>query len=748
MKKILDFWPKGVIFLLVGLFFYRLFFPPSIFVTPDFGLSDTLNQNFAFRVALHDSLRQGTFPGWNEKMGMGFPLLAEGQAGALNLFNLVLAYLFPPWLSFNLTYVVVFLMIGVFTYLFAREIGLGKFTALFSSVVLMFSGPLMGHLIHVNLLLAFAYFPLALWLIEKILVAARSYRANGVGRHKMPQLHWYLLLALVINQQILAGHLQMAVCSILVLVFYVLFRIVVQFVDFSVQNNPNYPEFARIEYFAKRGLITTFLPFLFSLGLAVLLSLPQLLPSFELARESGRSGNLPVEELTRFPFLPKNLFGFLNPNWLGNPKEGGYGKGDQEWGLWWENQGYIGLIPLILAMISIGYLTIKLLQFLNAQTSKLHAKGRAGKTQNARLQLKTQSLESQSPTSLTIFFSLLTLIGVVLALGVNGPLGFLYSFPPLTLFRVPARWLFFVVFALAMLAGFGISLIRHIQPIKVLPRTALYLGILLFSLFNLWFYFYNHNPIGKIEDWLSPPATVEFIKNYNPNYKDYRVYDLGTTVLWDKYFWEEGWGGKKLERFKDLREGLTPNMAAIWGLESADVYAGVKSLNLVKAQYLLSQHQVFEPDPESVYKVSFDAVGVRILSSQNIRYIITPLKINQNKETFLVNIYEKKLSEFTIRVYENLRVWPRFYFVENIQENFTLPILDSDFIIETSESQAGKVALEVENPEDSFLVWSQSFYPGWKVEVGGVEKEIYQYNINQMALFLKKGEHRVEFKYE
>jgi len=64
-------------------------------------------------------------------------------------------------------------------------------------------------------------------------------------------------------------------------------------------------------------------------------------------------------------------------------------------------------------------------------------------------------------------------------------------------------------------------------------------------------------------------------------------------------------------------------------------------------------------------------------------------------------------------------------------------------------SYAGtKIGLDVSLNRDGILVLADSFYPGWKVYVDGVEKKIMRANYFFRGVLLPPGSHQVIFKYE
>jgi uncharacterized membrane protein YfhO len=67
-----------------------------------------------------------------------------------------------------------------------------------------------------------------------------------------------------------------------------------------------------------------------------------------------------------------------------------------------------------------------------------------------------------------------------------------------------------------------------------------------------------------------------------------------------------------------------------------------------------------------------------------------------------------------------------------------------DFVSEKNN----EVDLRVKTAENSFLVLSDTYYPGWKAYVDGKETKIYRADYNFRAIPLKPGEYRVKFIYD
>jgi hypothetical protein len=61
---------------------------------------------------------------------------------------------------------------------------------------------------------------------------------------------------------------------------------------------------------------------------------------------------------------------------------------------------------------------------------------------------------------------------------------------------------------------------------------------------------------------------------------------------------------------------------------------------------------------------------------------------------------------------------------------------------------ANEVVIKTKADHDALLVLSDTYYPGWKAYVDGMEHEILQANVCQRAVVVPSGEHVVRFEFE
>ncbi|MCL5958582.1 MAG: YfhO family protein, partial [Chloroflexi bacterium] len=146
-------------------------------------------------------------------------------------------------------------------------------------------------------------------------------------------------------------------------------------------------------------------------GLAAL----QLLPTYELSGESIRGGGLAYRDAASFSLPPWEILRALLPGFLENPFS--------------EYVGYVGFLPLSLAILAFA-------------------------------------IRKDNPY--TLFSLALAVIAIFLALGGYNPFyPFVFKLVPgLSLFRVPARWLFVYTFAAATMAGIGMSSLTRPSLLK------------------------------------------------------------------------------------------------------------------------------------------------------------------------------------------------------------------------------------------------------------------------------------------
>ncbi len=438
---------------------------------------DAFTYFYPYRAYAAQMVQSGRMPLWNPYLFMGAPFLANSQAAVLYPLNLALLWLpAPKIVAWSIVLHVA--MAAAFAYLYARQcIRLSIPAAFLAAAAFAFGGFVSGQVEHVNQLNVSAWFPLLL-LLWDLRSRARWPALLGAG--------------VTVGLGLLAGHTQSSYISMAGLGAYALLPVLVDLWRGSViwgthaprrihgageasqgtcmtqgvpprSGNlrddgcrgdasplPPPPAKARDPWRALRtgtgrARLRPLAAVLLHLGLVaavgIALAAIQLVPTWELARLSIRSGGLSYREAIAFSMkpLPRLLWHALLPPWGRNlPDVFG---GDY----YTEYLAYIGVVPLVLAAIGV---VSWLLRVVRDRSLVLHETDAVSKGK-PMLQPITQVMA-------------LAVLGFTLALGGYNPLYWvLYKvMPGFNLFRVPARWLLLYAFGVAMLAGVGMHQVQ------------------------------------------------------------------------------------------------------------------------------------------------------------------------------------------------------------------------------------------------------------------------------------------------
>lgn len=357
------------------------------------------------RIATAQMMREGHLPLWNPYIFCGMPLFASAQAGTLFPLNWGFLIL-PPNLAMNLTVLVSYAAAGVGMFFYARRSGANLLGASISAIVWQFGGVGIGQIAHTNMLHIYAVLPWIFWSIDGYVMEPS--RRRGA------------LISIIVGLGVFAGYFQTLAYGLLLAGAYALVHAT-----------------AEDERRRKPWLLT-----IVFLGVGLLVGAIQILPSFELLRNSLHD-NGTYEYFSSYSLPPVFLLTWFAPYIVG----GGDGTlfrapytGEPFYA---EFAGYVAIAPLILAAIAPFF-------------------GRDRRTR---------------------FWMWTALICLPLALGRFLPFEIYrlsYHIPILNLFRVPARHLMEVDFALAVLAGRAATFFPDVRRSRRLVVTVVVTLVVLF----------------------------------------------------------------------------------------------------------------------------------------------------------------------------------------------------------------------------------------------------------------------------
>lgn len=270
---------------LLGLAIF-LFFIEVFFLKVGFFSGDHRAQHYPWAAFYAAHIKNFQLPWWTTLFHCGFPLLAEGQVGALYPLNIVFYFFLPFPLAYTYNILAHFFISAFFIYILLRSLGLSRSAALFGGLIYLFGTAQGGYYYNIISLKVLTWFPFALYLVRKI-----------IEDDRYDLFSW---LALVFAFQIFAGYLQYAVYSIAFTAFF--------FFWFAFSKSR---ETHRPDRFWKQ-----FAAFAAALFCAILVALPQLGSTLELSFFSNRYG-FPDEFAYLGSLNPAAVMTLFFPQWDG-----------------------------------------------------------------------------------------------------------------------------------------------------------------------------------------------------------------------------------------------------------------------------------------------------------------------------------------------------------------------------------------------------------------------------------------------
>ena len=348
------------------LFFRQLAFSEMILAR-----GDTYVYFYPYWDARNDAFRAFELPLWSPDLFMGTPLLANPQLGSYYPLNWLTAPLRAPD-AIKISILLHSALAGMgMVFLYRQVAGERLLPALTAAAIYAFSGPLGAHVEQINQFQGLAWLPILFGLYHRLLTGRNPWRDG-------------LLLGLAWALQIYCGHTQTVFISGLGLGAYGL--------GLALSGGN-----------AQKSLARAWLLLAAAVVMALLLSLPQLLPSLELAGMSNRGGGFAPQDAIAFSLPPNMLGRALLPSYDGQ--------------IFGEYVAYLGIIGLGLALW--------------------------GMICGGRRRWIWMALAG---------------LGIALALGRYNPLYLLLAeLPGFNLFRVPARFLALYGLAMALLSGMGVE---------------------------------------------------------------------------------------------------------------------------------------------------------------------------------------------------------------------------------------------------------------------------------------------------
>ncbi len=682
---------------------------------------DVIRQLYPWKNLAIDMLKSGQIPLWNPYNFSGAPLLANNQSAVFYPLN-ILFVAFGMNSGWDLYIVSQFFLVFIFTYLYARKIGLNKIPAVFSSIAFsycLFLSSLSQYGIIIHTIL---WLPLSLFAIEKMVKKITPISV--------------IILALSIVFSALAGHIQLFTYSFAFLLIYGLFK-------FSQTDLKTKAIFIAISFI--------------SLGIASF----QFLPLLELIKLSARSAQNYSFLIKTLLLQPNQLILFLSPDFYGNPATNNYLLSNSYAG----SAVYVGLAPLIFALSALfNFKKEKLIKFYSLFALVVVIFLLRSPLTEVFYKINIPLLSTSSPSNSIFILSFCLAIlagfglqkflkdgqdafksaGIILLIFLSVWGFIVLKHPSINLknFLISSSFLIIII----ILAG-----ISRLKSLKKISGAL----IILLTAFELLFFFLKFNPFvpkalifpkTPVISFLQENAGFNRFWGYGSGFieanfaSQYHLFDPdGYDPLYPKWYGEflhASQDGKLLKAFSNE----TRSDAVIAKGYGKEAFISNKSrfklLNLLGIEFFLDKD---------------NTVNSSIENEANLKEVksIGQWKIFKNN-----NALDRVFITNNVLFYKNSDEFNKYFFDDKydlktllLEEKVSLDAGKINSFAKIESYLPRKVVISAQTDKKSMLFLSDTFYPGWNAYVDGKETKIYKADYAFRSIVLPPGSHKVMFKY-
>lgn len=684
-------------------------------------MPDIIDQIYPWKHFTIETWKIGQIPLWNPYSFSGTPNLANYQSAVLSPLNL-LFFILPFVDAWSVLILLQPFLAGIFMYLFMRSIKVNKPGSVISSVSFMFCGFITVWMAYGTLGYAILFLPLSLFCIEKY--------------YETQKAKFLVTLSVSIPLSFFSGHFQISLYFLFFIIVYIFYKLL-----------------------ARKNINNTLYIILYTV-FGLFLSMPQLLPSIEFYNQSYRSDAFLGVEIMPWKYLAT----FLAPDFFGNPVT------RNDWfGHYAEWNAYIGVIPLLLSIYAI----------LNKKDKR------------------------------TFFLFLISVLSLLLAF--KSPLLELLisiKFPVLSTSSA-SRIIILFSFSMIVLAGIGFD--KLIDDVKRRRKKPIIFWIVISLSFFvlLWFAVMPglFIPVEKSSiarnNLILPTlffviiSTLILLLILNKKIKLIAVYILLLVVCFDILRFAAKWQPFDPKNLVFLNVPTVDLLNKTKGFERSfgnfggenSVYYAIPSVEGYDALYIRRYGQFIASLSDGKIKdsarsvVSFPKDGIytpKAINLLGIKYIVHRLSDGQAPWAFPYWTYPKDSFRLVSKndkyeIYENLNVFPRAFLVNKYQiiqnpqkiidtmfdKSFNLQkeiVLEQDPKLKFLNGSFGTVKIIKYTPDkiemiansdsNSLLFLSDVYYPGWKAKINSKDTRIYRADYSFRAIYVPKGNNRVEFIYD
>ena len=705
-----------ILALLVAVFFHQHLLGKA-FLWEDF-----LYHNYPVRSFAATSMAMGELPLWNPFTFNGMPFLADIQTTVFYLPCTALMFFVQDgvlnsyWLQ--LLIILHYLLAGVGMFYLAKSFRLRQLPSLVAGATYMFSGFMVTHAIHQQIITLVSWYPLMLLFFRNALTT-RDWK-------------WVFLASLVLGHSTFAGYPQLSLYFYCFLGAFFLFELLGTFKFKELASRP------ALTMAAKAGLIV---------GLSVAVAMIQLLPTLELSGFSQRA-EITYDKSAEGSLAWSQLLTFYFPKFFGVSDAHGYSYfGPGPYWYYWETSMYLGILPLFLVILSF----------------KIIRKNRV----------------------IPFLWGLIVFV-LLFSLGRNFPLHKLFFefVPGFSTFRNPARMGILLSLAASLLGAFSLD---HLLSGEVTTAQKKQLAKILMILGGMGAGLWLLISVNALQSGLGM-AINDQVGSFIQKHANISLFViLGTTAaMWwlmsrdalsiagglllvgvsfgDAYLFGSeqntatvnpmeyfGKAGQLVEYFeKDA--GDTPfrvNTRNSQGMIMDRNQGMVSRLQTMEGYTPLALQRVYPPMASDT--AMFDVLNVRFKTVTKGNSL--SIERNENPLPRAFFVYHFYVTDSEKELLDTLKSRSFDYRSIAVLEKNPGKILSPQassprWSAKVVSYQNNDIRLQVETSVEGFLALSEIYYPGWNAYVDGVETEIFRTDYNLRGLFVPKGAHEVQVRFE
>ena len=706
-------------------------------------IRDPILQTWPFIKYAHDSIRNGDFPLWDTDQFSGTPFIANRSTGLLNPLVLIPVVIFEPVTAQSVIYFVHFFLAGIFFFLFLKEMGIRSEAGLIGAIAYMLQGAYIpwGGIGSTE----FAYFPMAMYFLERT-----------IGRRDTTGIVGFIVSFFLMS---VTGYPQTVVYLIYVIVAWIIF--------------------SRI--FDSKTVWRRLLAVGIMLGLALMIGAMQNLPTLQFYLQSPRVSTDYQHMLASSNALevldsPATLLRYYFPKMWGDYLT--------EQDLYFPEivvktyiHGYVGILiafgalffPIVFrnryarffsVLFLLGWIFVawnpvfilvaNVLPGLRISSVKPHFLTNLSMIVTACFVINHVAERIQSDEKLAgrlkriNFWAKSSIIGMIISTGIV-----IYGFTRGTYDLWDVKWMFQVFTGVVfILLATSAPILYSLNKIK---QNSMFSFLALLMLIDLVPY-NSHIMIQVPRDRaLFTTPGIEFLQEKMREEGPFRI-------------------------FRDRTRRMLPaNSTTLFGLDDMGGF-----VPLVVGDYS-NYFARIDPSMARNRQVIDRPVNLALFNEPfwdflNVRYYLSTDPIGLPPEKWGI-VYNDEMI-----IYENRDWLPRWYCVpevfatESVEETFEFSrdvdpsekvIVYQEFVADISREpyppgmlppvpgtvelvsySSDEVVLDIVTQDRTFLVFSDTYYPGWKVWVDGELKEVVRVNGIIKGIRVSQGQHRVRFLYD